>query len=384
MIFVASENLKKGMRLAKPIFNSKGVMLYDRNSKLTKQGIDSIRNFKLIGIYVLEPAEPLPPMTDADREFERFQTMSVFTLRDILQEIRDGKRPIQLEKLTTQIIRMFGRSPKKITFTQNLRSPEDNVYKHSLNTAILTAAIYGKLDSQLTGGAQYHAVMAALLHDIGSLDIPEEIAKKRDDELSDDERGVMEFHREAGVRMIREYCDPGAEVMKNITVLLRSLKEIRTGKYRDNKKVDFPVETLKVAYNFDVLTAMKFGEDPRSDIAAYKYLHHPMHHMNQQVVRALTSAINIVPVGCTVQFTDGNKGIVLTENPDDILRPFVLSFYDNRIYNLAEGKVYQRVQIRDVVKTMDNRYIMTDEFKKYQDAVKRGEIPAIHLPEAGE
>ena len=61
MKFVKTEDLKIGMRLAKPIYNNKGVLLYDRNSKLTQQGIESVHNFKLIGIYVLEPAEPLPP-----------------------------------------------------------------------------------------------------------------------------------------------------------------------------------------------------------------------------------------------------------------------------------------------------------------------------------
>ena len=52
MIFVPAEKLKKGMRLAKPIYNKQGVMLYERNSKLTSQGIQSVRNFGLIGLYI--------------------------------------------------------------------------------------------------------------------------------------------------------------------------------------------------------------------------------------------------------------------------------------------------------------------------------------------
>ena len=45
MQFINTEDLQKGMRLAKPIFNKNGIMLYDRDTKLTKQGINSIRNF---------------------------------------------------------------------------------------------------------------------------------------------------------------------------------------------------------------------------------------------------------------------------------------------------------------------------------------------------
>ena len=84
MLFVKTEDLKAGMRLAKPIYNKNGVMLYDRNSKITSQGIISVNNFGLIGIYILEPAEPVPPMSEDDIEFERFQAMSVFTIREIL------------------------------------------------------------------------------------------------------------------------------------------------------------------------------------------------------------------------------------------------------------------------------------------------------------
>ena len=47
MIFVKADELKKGMRLAKPIYNKNGVMLYERDSRLTEQGIISIQNFGL-------------------------------------------------------------------------------------------------------------------------------------------------------------------------------------------------------------------------------------------------------------------------------------------------------------------------------------------------
>ena len=156
MKFVPAEKLKAGMRLARPIFNKTGVLLYDRNTKLTRQGISSIRNFNLIGVYILEPAEPLPPLTEEDRAFERFQTMGVFALRDVLSELRQYGNEGPLVKLTDEIIRHYGLKPGKITFTQNLRSAEDNVYKHSLNTAILSAAIFSKLSNDPNSARRDH------------------------------------------------------------------------------------------------------------------------------------------------------------------------------------------------------------------------------------
>ncbi len=164
MIFVPTDELKVGMRLAKPIYNKNGVLLYERNTKLTLQGIYSVKNFGLIGLYILEPAEPLPPMTAEDVEFERFQTMAVFSIKDDLKSIQKGHKPSELMVLANQIVRMYGALGHKVNFTQNLRSPEDYVYKHALNVGILAALISHKL--HIDSSEQMNIVVAALLYDV--------------------------------------------------------------------------------------------------------------------------------------------------------------------------------------------------------------------------
>ncbi len=145
MLFVRTHELKAGMRLARPIYNKNGVLLYERDTKLAMQGIYSIKNFGLIGIYILEPAEPLPPMTEDDIEFERFQTMAVFALKDIYEAVENGKRAISLPTFVSDIMRNYGHVEHKMNFMQNIRSKEDAVYKHSLNVAILSALISNRM-----------------------------------------------------------------------------------------------------------------------------------------------------------------------------------------------------------------------------------------------
>lgn len=173
MIFVKSEDLKYGMRLAKPIYNKTGVLLYERNTRLTLQGIESVKNFGLLGLYILEPAEPVPPMTEEDLDFERFQTMAVFSIREELDNIIAGREPVNLKRLANAIITNYGRLDHKITFTQNLRSTTDYVYKHVINTAILCALISAQV--YYTPTEQEELVLAALLHDIGKLLLPNKV-----------------------------------------------------------------------------------------------------------------------------------------------------------------------------------------------------------------
>ncbi len=153
MLFVRTAELKAGMRLARPIYSKEGVLLYERNSKLTTQSINSVKNFGLIGIFILEPAEPVPPMTKDDIEFERFQTMNVYAIDDELARIIQTKRATKTQVITANVIRSYGHLDKKINFVQNLRSKEDYVCKHALNVAILCAMITHvmnmKIDEQL-------------------------------------------------------------------------------------------------------------------------------------------------------------------------------------------------------------------------------------------
>ena len=92
MHFVKTEELKTGMRLARPIYNKKSILLFDRNSLLSVQAIESIRNFGLIGVYILEPAEPLPPLSREDLEFEQLQTVYIFRLREVLNCITERRK----------------------------------------------------------------------------------------------------------------------------------------------------------------------------------------------------------------------------------------------------------------------------------------------------
>ena len=188
MIYVKAEDLKVGMRLARPIYNKRGILLYGRNDKITKQGIESVKNFGLIGLYVLEPAEPLPPMSEEEIEFERFQTMAVFSIREDLDLILGGKSPNNLMKQTDDLIRMFGKLHHRINFNQNLRSPEDYVYKHALNVAILAAMISHRAGLGIM--EQTEVVVAALLHDLGKLTLPSDLRGKSAN-LTEEEQNVV-------------------------------------------------------------------------------------------------------------------------------------------------------------------------------------------------
>ena len=74
-----------------------------------------------------------------------------------------------------------------------------------------------------------------------------------------------------------------------------------------------------VAYNFDNMTAMKFGDEPLSEIAAVRYLLEHVDEFDKKVVDALLDSINILSPGVCVEFTNGDKGLVVTAHDSNVL-----------------------------------------------------------------
>lgn len=355
MLFVKTEDLKPGMRLAKPIYNKNGVMLYERNSKITSQGIISVNNFGLIGIYILEPAEPVPPMSEEDIEFERFQAMSVFKIREILDTYSNNKKENDMYQFINEVLKRYGSLHHKINFIQNLRSNEDYVYKHSINTAILCALISSRLGFDFK--KQLDLLAAALLHDVGGLSIPEQIKKKRRIDLSEEEEHKISMCYQNSYQSFKDNMELSPDIKRILTVAILTFHQEIPAASNNLPKV-LGVEILKVANFFDNMTAMKYGEEPASEITAIRYLIENSEEFDKKVVDALLDSINILSPGVCVELTNGDKGLVITANEGNVLEPFILSFKDNKLYNLADSTVSRQMQIKDIMKTMDNRYVV--------------------------
>ena len=72
----------------------------------------------------------------------------------------------------------------------------------------------------------------------------------------------------------------------------------------------------------------------------------------------MVGSINILNPGVCIELSNGDKGLVIAEGPTDILQPFVLSFRDNQVINLGDKHVAEELQVKDIMKTMDNRHVV--------------------------
>lgn len=355
MQFVKAKDLKAGMRLARPIYNKEGVLLFERDSKLTAQGIASIANFGLIGLFILEPAEPVPPMTEEDLEFERFQTMSVFSIQEELNHILNTKKQSKLQIIADRIIKNYGHLDKKINFIQNLRSKEDYIFKHSLNVAILCAMMGHVMN--IKRDEQLPAVLAAIVHDVGKLTLPPEVNLA---EPTEESEKALKRAETGAYELIETALSEGTTVRRICMQSERIIAGAKEGQAYDMKLIT-GAKILAVADMYDSMTAMQLEGAPRSEVVAIRYLIERPESFEPQVVSALIDSIHILAAGVSVELNTGEKALVIRENEANILRPMILSFRDNNILDL-DIKANEDLEIVDIMKTLDNRYIFDDDY----------------------
>lgn len=366
MQFIRSAELRPGLRIAKPIYNKDGVLLYERNSRLTIPAINSIRNFDLIGIYILEPAEPVPPFTREDLEFEQAQTIYLFKLKTLFEKVYKRQPLDNLEPLVEDIIKRYGSLTHRVNFNQNLRSGHDFMYKHATSIAILSAMIGQHIDMPEEDFKSL--ITAALLYGFGYRFLSKNIMDK-DEEFTEYDNKSKQSALEKGTNYLNASTDPISFLPKAIRVA-----EYYILSNNPERKIEHPAEDilllaeiLRVAVEFDMLTGMIMGHKPESEIVAMNSLRERKGEFNETIVTILAQCIHIIPTGASVDLNNGEKAVVLVENQKNYMQPVILRLKDNNIYDLSDPIVNRRIQIVDIMKTMDNRVeIDVDTIKQFK------------------
>lgn len=352
MLFVKTQDLKVGMRLARPIYNRKGVLLFEQDSKLTSQSITSIINFKLIGVYILEPAEPAPPMTEQDMAFERFQAEYVYQLMDEMEGIVKNGKDQKLNYYVNVITKNYGHNEGKIQFIQSLRSNEDYVFKHSLNVAILATMMAYQMKLRIEDCEEI--IISAVLHDIGKI-IPDNNNKAAGDS-EEDNAEVLLLQEMQGHDLLEQIYSGKPNIKRICRQAFQARREYLEGKNNSVRMVNGS-KILMIADYFDTMTAMSYKKTPQSEVITIKQMMDNPQFFDPRALQALIDSINLVIPGMSVELNTGDKALVLLENKENILRPLVLLFRDNSMMDLA-ARENRDIEIVDIMKTLDNRYIM--------------------------
>lgn len=362
MHYVKTADIEIGDRFAKTIYNKDGVLLFNSGVKVDASMISRLQELNLYGTYVLDAAEPVPPITAEEVEFERFQWAQTYIVNEILKDVIAQKIPDKLENLINLIYSRYGNRTEKMTFNQCLRGENDFISKHSLNVAILSALLARKMNMDLKESK--YLIEAAIFHDIGRLLVPKDILHK-EGSLTQAEMDTVHKCLLEGFRILSTNYQYPAGVRRYIIQLSVDLCNRLPNYPRNDQKLLPGTKIIQVADIYDTLTAIRSYKSPMSAFSALKIMRSEPNKYDSNTVDILEQCIHILPTGSYVMLSNGEQGIVVRENDKVLERPVVLGMRSNTLYDLSMKATYNEIQIKDTVFTPDNRQRVEIDVSKF-------------------
>ena len=262
-----------------------------------------------------------------DKAFLKSSTI----LRNLNRNLMDAPNETMQEMglLVDQMVLAFLEHPEVTLHVMSEKNGGgDEVYSHSLNVSVLSM--------MLTKGLNFSAEQArilglgALLHDIGLIEVPDRVLKKRPDEYTRPERDLRAMHCEYGLRIGKQLGLP-----PEVLAIIYQHHELADGSgYPLGLKLD------KVSSPARVVALINFYDNLCNplDITQAMTPHEALSFMFGQrrgkfdgvILQQMIRCLGVYPPGSIVTLSNDATALVISVNPAKPLRPWVM-LYDERV-----------------------------------------------------
>ncbi|MEO0230535.1 MAG: HD domain-containing phosphohydrolase [candidate division WOR-3 bacterium] len=297
--------------------------------KLLEKGIDTIRLLPIIA----QPTEILDPKKRVKQiYFETINLVKSLAAQKSFQKSNFTKFSVGvlylIDTLKTSESLLLG-----LTVVKNY---DDFLYNHSVNTAVLSLSLGVRIG--LKSKELLKLGQAALLHDIGMINIPREILKK-ETLLTEDEWEMIKTHPVNGVKITIDLMGLSEDSSQILLAILEHQKSYDGSGYPEyikNSKLSLFARIIQIADFYDAVTTPKFHNPvPMSPAEAIAYLvRHSGKLFDPLLSKHFINLLGIYPLGTLVFLTSGEWALVVgqPQDPDKLHKPVVLIIKD------AEGK----------------------------------------------
>ncbi len=203
---------------------------------------------------------------------------------------------------------------------------ENYLYSHSVNVSILTTKMALSLGYEESKLIDFCA--SSLLHDIGMLEIPEEIIQKPS-ELTAEEHDLIKKHPFFGLELLKNIKDPPKFAHE---VIYQHHEKIDGSGYPEGKREGDISERAKIVAITEVYEAITHPRPYRQKKhipyeGVKKIIHEEKDAFDPRLIKVFLNFITPYPVGSFVLLNTGEIGRVIAISENLPLRPVVEIYY---------------------------------------------------------
>jgi HD-GYP domain-containing protein (c-di-GMP phosphodiesterase class II) len=268
------------------------------------------------------------PINEELCKARKIKNKTIKVIQEIMNSIKLGK---QIEKgpaedIVNDIVESVFRNQDALIGLGRLRKINDYVYNHSMSVSVLMVS-FGK---QLGYNADLlrEVGIGAMLHDIGTAYVPQEILNKESD-LTEQEFKQIKMHVEFGRTLLEQAEDISYTAL--MTVYQHHERIDGSGYPKGLKGEDITPfgQAVAIVDVYDALTTKKCYKNKIQPTQALKILYEQGGtDFNQELVQQFIRSVGIYPAGSLVRLESGLLGFVIDHNEENSLQPVVRVVFD--------------------------------------------------------
>lgn len=350
---VSVERLKEGDVLAKEIYTAHGKILLGKGVALTSPYINRLRDIGIHAIYIEDELTNDVIIEDVISDQHRFDAMAAIQKScNIIQKENDKGNEIDIKESISNIVQDILFQKDIMISLMDMRSFDNRVYYHSVNVCVL-ATVLGK-GLGLPVDKLNELAQGALLHDVGIVNLPKEIIKKRGP-LTREEMEIYQTHTVLGYELIRKR--PESSIIT--AHMAYQHHEWTNGKGYPRQLKGAAIhplaEIVAVADFYDCLIHGSPGT-PRvlPHVACEIMMANAGVRFRHELINVFLKYISAYPTGYTVKLNNGETGVIVGQNKGLPTRPIVRVF-DGKI-NLKQVRVIEHNLVHE--RTLFVEYII--------------------------
>jgi len=273
------------------------------------------------------------PITEELSKARKIKQKTVQMIQRIMDDIKLGK---QIEKgpaedVVNDIVDSVFRNQDALIGLGRLRKINDYVYHHSMSVCVLMVSFAKHLG--YNDDLIREVGIGAMLHDIGTAYVPQEILNKESD-LNDYEYKQIKLHVEFGRTLLEQAKDIS---YTSIMTAYHHHERIDGSGYPNGLKGDEITpfgQALAIADVYDALTTKRCYKNKILPTLALKMIYDwGETKFNRKLVETFIRSVGIYPAGSLVRLESGLLGFVIDHNENNSLHPVVRVVYDTKKNN---------------------------------------------------
>ena len=341
---ISVSNLQPGMVVARNIYDSSGMLLLASGFSLNQKFVEGLIQLGIGSIYIENNLLDQEQVVDVLREETR--VMAVKSVKECFSAYSLTAK-VDVDKIksaASQIVDEIILNPDAMVQLTDIRTHNDYTFAHSVNMcslAVLLAASIGYNQPRLK-----ELALGALLHDIGKVEISNEILNKPM-QLDDTEWRIMQHHPMAGFQILKKRGNVPAPSM--IVCYAHHERYDGSGYPRGvaGEEIHEYARLAAIADVFDAVTADRPYRPGLMLHEAYDLLMASSGtHFDQRLLAKFLQSIAVYPVGSVVELSDGAVAVVKSVHQGISWRPTVQLLADAALNTAVRGQV---IDLRDAL-----------------------------------